>query len=75
MKIIIIFLALLGGVANASEIERLDYEGFTVQAANMNRGVWLLTEEITECYRDIDELLIVGGVIWGDNSGDDYFVK
>jgi len=75
MKIIIIFLALLGGVANASEIERLDYEGFTVQAANMNRGVWLLTEEITECYRDIDELLIIGGVIWGDNSGDDYFVK
>ena len=30
------------------------------QAANMNRGAWLLTEEITECYRDIDELLIIG---------------
>jgi endonuclease G len=34
------------------------------QAANMNRGAWLLTEEITECYRDIDELLVIGGVIW-----------
>ena len=45
------------------------------QAANMNRGAWLMTEEITECYRDIDELLIIGGVIWGDNSDDDYFVK
>jgi len=45
------------------------------QAANMNRGAWLLTEEITECYRDIDELLIIGGVIWGDNAEDDYFVK
>jgi len=45
------------------------------QAANMNRGAWLLTEEIIECYREIDELLIIGGVIWGDNSEDDYFVK
>lgn len=45
------------------------------QAANMNRGAWLMTEEIIECYRDIDELLIIGGVIWGNNSDDDYFVK
>jgi endonuclease G len=45
------------------------------QAANMNRGAWLLTEEIVECYRDIDELLVIGGVIWGDNPKDDYFVK
>lgn len=45
------------------------------QAANMNRGAWLLTEEIIECYRDIDELLVVGGVIWGDDPDDDFFVK
>jgi len=45
------------------------------QASSMNRGAWLMTEEITECYRDIDELLIIGGVIWGDNPNDDYFVK
>jgi endonuclease G len=45
------------------------------QAATMNRGAWLLTEEIIECYRDIDELLVIGGVIWGDNPKDDYFVK
>lgn len=45
------------------------------QASAMNRGSWLRTEEITECYRDIDELLIIGGVIWGNNSDDDYFVK
>lgn len=45
------------------------------QAANMNRGAWLLTEEIVECYRDIDELLVIGGVIWGNNPADDYFVK
>ena len=45
------------------------------QAANMNRGAWLVTEEITECYRDISELLIIGGVIWGNNPKDDFFVK
>lgn len=45
------------------------------QAANMNRGAWLLTEEIVECYRDIDELLVIGGVLWGDNPADDYFVQ
>lgn len=45
------------------------------QAAGMNRGAWLLTEEITECYRDIEDLLVLGGVIWGDNSADDFFVE
>ncbi len=45
------------------------------QAKKMNRGAWLLTEEIVECYRDIDELLVIGGVIWGNNPEDDYFVK
>lgn len=44
------------------------------QAANMNRGAWLHTEEIVECYRDIDELLVIGGVVWGDNPADDHFV-
>ncbi len=45
------------------------------QTSQMNRGAWLLTEEIAECYRDIDELLIIGGVIWGSNPDDDYFLK
>lgn len=45
------------------------------QAANMNRGAWLATEEIVECYRDTDELLVIGGVIYGNNKKDDYFVK
>ena len=42
------------------------------QAANMNRGAWMQTEEIIECYRDIDELLIVGGALWSDHSGDEF---
>jgi endonuclease G len=45
------------------------------QTSQMNRGAWLLTEEIIECYRDIDELLVLGGVIWGNNPADDYFVE
>jgi endonuclease G len=45
------------------------------QTSQMNRGAWLQTEEIIECYRDIDELLVIGGVIWGNNPNDDYFVR
>lgn len=45
------------------------------QTSQMNRGAWLETEEIIECYRDIDELLVIGGVIWGNNPADDYFVE
>jgi endonuclease G len=45
------------------------------QVAQMNRGAWLRTEEIAECYRDIDELLIIGGTLWGNNPTDDYFLQ
>jgi endonuclease G len=45
------------------------------QVSQMNRGAWLLTEEIVECYRDIDELLVIGGVIWGNNPADDFFLQ
>ncbi len=45
------------------------------QAANMNRGAWLQTEEIVECYRDISELLVIGGTIFGNNPDDDYFLQ
>lgn len=45
------------------------------QSKNMNRGAWQATEEVVECYRDIDELLVIGGVIWGNNPADDYFVQ
>lgn len=44
------------------------------QAANMNRGSWLLTEEITECYRDIDELLVLGGPLWLGDRSNDFFL-
>jgi endonuclease G len=45
------------------------------QVASMNRGAWKHTEEIVECYRDIDELLVIGGVLWGNDTSNDYFVE
>ena len=45
------------------------------QASQMNRGAWLRTEEIVECLRGVDELLVIGGVIWGNNPDDDYFLE
>jgi endonuclease G len=45
------------------------------QTQTLNLGAWKRTEAITECYRDIDELLVIGGVIWGDNAADDHFVQ
>lgn len=47
------------------------------QAATLNRGAWLRTEEIVECYRDQMELLVLGGAIWGNTKAarkNDYFV-
>jgi endonuclease G len=45
------------------------------QVASMNRGAWKHTEEIVECYWDIDELLVIGGVLWGTDASNDYFVS
>jgi endonuclease G len=62
--------------ASAVAINQSNYmTNILPQVSQMNRGAWKLTEEIIECYRDIDELLVIGGVIWGDNPADDYFVK
>jgi len=32
---------------------------------SLNRGAWYESEKIVECYRDIDELLVIGGAIPG----------
>ena len=37
------------------------------QAASMNRGAWLLTEEIVECYRDVESLYVTGGALYLDS--------
>ncbi len=43
------------------------------QTQSMNRGAWLVTEEIIECLRDLVPLEIWGGPVWGSNFDDDWF--
>lgn len=46
------------------------------QVSKLNRNSpWRQAEILTECYRDLDTLQIIGGVIWGTNTSDDYFIK
>lgn len=46
------------------------------QAREMNRwGTWRQTEDICECLRESHVLTIMGGVVWGDNTENDYFVE
>jgi endonuclease G len=40
------------------------------QHAKMNRGAWLVTEEIIECTRDEEPLHVVGGPIWHTKKSD-----
>lgn len=40
------------------------------QLANFNQGLWKETENITECFRDIAPIQVVGGVIYSDSSND-----
>ncbi len=42
---------------------------------NRSQGAWRYTETISECYREITPLSIWGGVIWGNDSSNDYFTN
>lgn len=44
------------------------------QASSMNRGAWLRTEELIECYRDRESLEVWGGVLWGFDTENDHFL-
>lgn len=41
---------------------------------NRSGGAWFQTEKISECFRDISPLSIWGGMIWGEDTGNDFFV-
>ena len=43
------------------------------QHYGLNRGAWLLTEEIVECHRDVEPLSVVGGAIYHNLDGYDNF--
>ena len=40
------------------------------QLASFNQGLWKETEIITECYRDLAPIQVIGGVIYSDSSND-----
>ena len=57
-----------------------EYESFNItnvlpQTKELNRGAWLQTERITECYRDLTELHVYGGVILNKVRAKDLFQK
>lgn len=41
------------------------------QIGSMNRGAWLKTEAMTECYRNIQPLYVVGGAVFYDAANSD----
>ena len=43
------------------------------QLASFNQGLWKETENITECYRDLSPVQVIGGVLYSDSSND-FFV-
>ncbi len=46
------------------------------QESTQNRkGLWKHFEELVECYRDLNDMVIVGGTVWGNDTSNDYFVK
>lgn len=45
------------------------------QTAKLNRGAWEQAEELIECVRDTEELLVLGGPIMGDDAMNDFFLQ
>jgi endonuclease G len=44
------------------------------QLASFNQGLWKETETITECYRELAPIKVIGGVIYSDTSND-FFIS
>jgi|APSaa5957512535_1039671.scaffolds.fasta_scaffold14263_6 endonuclease G, mitochondrial len=59
---------------NATSIKQTNYMvNILPQLPNMNRGAWLQTEEISECYRDINNVHVYGGALWEKGKTNNYF--
>ncbi len=44
------------------------------QTRALNRGAWAVTEVLAECYREQGTVWVIGGVFWGDDPSNDFFV-
>ncbi len=45
------------------------------QTRALNRGAWAATEVLTKCYREQGPVWVIGGVYWGDDTSNDFFVQ
>ena len=44
------------------------------QTNTLNTGAWKKTENLIDCFRDITDLKVWGGPVWGDDTSNDHFV-
>ena len=59
---------------DANYLLRANYMSNIVpQAAALNRGIWLATENLAECYRDLAPVRVLGGVVYS-SPANDYFL-
>jgi endonuclease G len=60
---------------NGRTIKQANYMSNIVpQASRFNQGIWVQTESVVECYRDLAPVQVVGGLIYDDDSND-YFIE
>lgn len=45
------------------------------QTMILNRGAWYLTEVITECGRDTNDITVIGGAVWDNGKINDTFLR
>jgi endonuclease G len=46
------------------------------QESSQNRsGMWRRSEELTQCFRQNNDLYVIGGNIWGNDSSNDHFIE
>jgi len=60
---------------NAVDIKQSNYmTNIAPQTASMNRGAWLDTEKLIECWRDVESLLVLGGAVFNEtHDAHDWF--
>lgn len=60
---------------SATYIKRANYMSNVLpQVATFNQGIWVKSENIAECYRDLATVHVYGGVVFNDTSND-YFTS
>ncbi|TVZ41391.1 endonuclease G [Alteromonadaceae bacterium 2753L.S.0a.02] len=61
---------------NSTAIKRANYmTNILPQVGTMNRGAWLRTEEIAECYREYTDIRVIGGPVWSAGVKNTYFLN